>query len=171
MKEIQAQALKLKVSDIWTRAWLLLTAGDSKNFNSMTIGWGSVGVMWGKPFVQAVVRPGRYTFEYLEEYPTFTVCAFPEEYRNALKLLGTKSGRDSDKIQESGLTVIESKTVDAPAYNEAELILECRKIYWQDMEPAHFIDKDIEKNYPKKDYHRIYYGEIISIRGESVYEG
>jgi flavin reductase (DIM6/NTAB) family NADH-FMN oxidoreductase RutF len=95
----------------------------------MTVGWGSMGGMWGKPFVQVVVRPGRYTFQYMEKYPTFTLCAFPESCKKALTVLDTKSGRNSDKISESGLTVIESKVVEAPSYKEAELILECRKMY------------------------------------------
>jgi flavin reductase (DIM6/NTAB) family NADH-FMN oxidoreductase RutF len=105
----------------------------------MTVGWGSMGGMWGKPFVQVVVRPGRYTFQYMEKYPTFTLCAFPESCKKALTVLGTKSGRNSDKISESGLTVIESKVVEAPSYKEAKLILECRKMYWQDMDPKNFL--------------------------------
>jgi flavin reductase (DIM6/NTAB) family NADH-FMN oxidoreductase RutF len=135
----------------------------------MTVGWGSIGVMCGRPFVQVVVRPGRYTFEYMEKYPTFTVCAFPEKYRDALVLLGTKSGRDYDKIGESGLSAVESKVVDAPAYKEAEMILECKKMYCQDMEPENFIDGRIESNYPKRDYHRIYYGEILRIDADEGY--
>ena len=70
----------------------------------MTISWGSLGVMWGRPFVQVVVRPQRYTFEFMERYQTFTLCAFPRQYHQALSLLGTKSGRDGDKIAEAGLT-------------------------------------------------------------------
>jgi flavin reductase (DIM6/NTAB) family NADH-FMN oxidoreductase RutF len=169
MNEIKAHDLKLKITDLWSRQWLVLTAGTMHDFNSMTIGWGSVGVMWRKPFVQVVVRPGRYTFEFMEKYSTFTVCAFPEHCRDAVKLLGTTSGRTSDKIKDSGLTVLKSNSIDAPAYEEAELILECRKMYWQDMEPGHFLDTELDNNYPKKDYHRIYFGEIVNIRGESSF--
>lgn len=169
MNTIKAHDLKLKITDLWSRQWLVLTAGTIQNFNSMTIGWGSVGVMWGKPFIQVVVRPTRYTFEFMEKYPSFTVCAFPENYRHAVKLLGTRSGRDSNKIKDSGLTVLKSDSIDAPAYKEAELILECRKMYWQDMDPGNFLDDDIDNNYPKKDYHRIYFGEIVNIRGESSF--
>jgi flavin reductase (DIM6/NTAB) family NADH-FMN oxidoreductase RutF len=132
----------------------------------MTIGWGSIGGIWWKPFVQVVVRPSRYTFEFMEKYSTFTVCSFPESYRDALQVLGNKSGRDGDKITETGLTVVASKVVEAPSYKEADLVLECRKMYWQDMEPAHFIDPTIEDSYPEKDYHRIYYGEILRINAE-----
>ena len=171
MKDIDAVALKLNVTDIWTTTWFLLTAGDREKFNAMTIGWGSMGVMWKKPFIQVVVRPGRHTLNYLESYPTFTVCAFPRDYRKALTLLGTTSGRDSDKIKESGLTVIESKKVDAPSYKEAELILECKKMYWQDMDPEHFVDPDIAKNYQKQDFHRIYFGEIVGISADERFIG
>jgi flavin reductase (DIM6/NTAB) family NADH-FMN oxidoreductase RutF len=136
----------------------------------MTIGWGSFGVMWGIPFVQVVVRPIRYTYEFMEEYDTFTVCAFPEIYAEALQLLGSKSGRDGDKIADAGLIPIQSTKVSAPSYVEAELVLECRKIYWDDMENSHFLDTRIEKNYPRKDYHRIYYGEIVAVSGEEQYK-
>ncbi|HEU20334.1 MAG TPA: flavin reductase family protein [Deltaproteobacteria bacterium] len=171
MKNIDPRTLKLNVTDMWTTTWFLLTAGDRQNFNAMTIGWGSMGVMWNKPFIQVVVRPGRYTFEYMEKYPTFTVCAFPKQYRKALTLLGTTSGRDSDKIEESGLTTIESKKVDAPSYKEAELILECKKMYRQDMNPEHFLDSDIMKNYPNQDFHRIYFGEIVGISADERFIG
>ena len=161
MQDIDPLDLNIRAVHLWMKQWLLLTAGDRDDYNTMTVAWGSIGCMWGKPFVQVVVRPVRHTYNFTEKYPTFTVTAFPEEWRPALKLLGTKSGRDGDKIAESGLTVAPSKVVDAPAFAEAELILECRKIYWQDMAPDQFLDDDIHNRYPQKDYHRIYYGEIV----------
>ena len=83
----------------WANQWLLLTAGDFQqgHFNTMTVGWGSFGTMWSKPFAQVVVRPTRYTFEFMNTYDTFTLCGFPEQYKKALTLLGSKSGRDGDK--------------------------------------------------------------------------
>jgi len=171
MEEIDAAQLQVRNAGIWLKQWLVLTSGTLDDFNAMTVGWGSMGGMWGRPFVQVVVRPTRHTRRYMEQYPTFTLCAFPGRCREALTVLGTKSGRDSDKIAESGLTVVRSKLVEAPAYEEAELILECRKIYWQDMDPGHFLDPAIEENYPGKDYHRIYYGEIMRAAGEAAYRG
>jgi flavin reductase (DIM6/NTAB) family NADH-FMN oxidoreductase RutF len=155
----------VKPVDLWEVQWLLLTCGDyaSGDYNAMTVGWGSLGRMWSKPFAQVVVRPNRYTFGFMERFDTFTLCAFPEAYRAALDLLGTKSGRDGDKISETNLTPIASKAVKAPGYAEAELILECRKIYWQDMDNSHFLVSDIEEKYPGKHYHRIFYGEILAI--------
>jgi flavin reductase (DIM6/NTAB) family NADH-FMN oxidoreductase RutF len=157
--------------DLWSNKWLVLTSGDfeNKKFNSMIVGWGSLGVIWNKPFAQIVVRPTRYTHQFMEQYDTFTLCAFPEKYRKALNLLGSKSGRHGDKIAESGLQPIASIKVAAPAFAEAELIIECRKIYWDDFKPGHFLDQRIHNNYPLKDYHRVYFGEILIIHGVEKY--
>lgn len=145
--------------------WLLLTAGDftAGRFNAMTVSWGSLGVMWHKPFVQVVVRPQRFTFQFLEQYPTFTLCAFPAEYRKALALLGSASGRDGDKIAASGLTPMAATVCDTPIYAQASVALECRKMYWQDLDPTHFLDAGILESYLQNDYHRIYYGEILAV--------
>jgi flavin reductase (DIM6/NTAB) family NADH-FMN oxidoreductase RutF len=156
---------------LWETDWLLLTCGDyvAGHYNSMTVGWGSVGIMWGRPFIQVVVRPQRYTYQFMEQYPTFTVCAFPKQYRKALNILGKKSGRDGNKIAEAGLTPQLSTLVTAPCFAEAELILECKKMFWSDFDPSHFIDPEIDRNYPKKDYHRCYFGEIVSLKGIAKY--
>ncbi len=150
---------------------MLLTSGDFKNgtFNTMTVGWGSLGVMWSKPFVQVVVRPTRYTYNFMNQHDTFTLCALPEKYRKALELLGSKSGRHGNKIAEAEIQPIASTIVAAPSFAEAELIIECRKIYWDDFKPDHFLDHHIHANYPLKDYHRIYFGEIMAILGEDKY--
>ena len=171
LKQVDPKQLTIKFADIWKKQGMLLTSGDFKNghFNTMTVGWGSLGVMWVKPFVQVVVRPTRFTYEFTEKYDNFTLCAFPKENRKALNLLGTKSGRDGDKIKESGLTPIGSKEVSSPGFAEANLIFECRKIYWDNFTPENFLDPKIDKNYPQKDYHRIYFGEIIAIWGDESF--
>ena len=159
--------LTIKIYDFWPEHWILLTAGDfaSGQYNTMAIGWGGLGNMWGKPFAHVVVRPGRYTHEFMEKFDTFTICAFPEKCRQAVQLLGTKSGRNSDKIAESGLTPIASMKIAAPGFDEAELILECRQIYRDEVDPHGFLNKKIDKNYPLKDYHSIFYGEVLAISG------
>jgi flavin reductase (DIM6/NTAB) family NADH-FMN oxidoreductase RutF len=156
---------------LWEHSWLLLTCGDfsAGAFNCMTVSWGGLGQMWGRPFALVVVRPQRFTRLFIEKFPTFTLSAFPRALRPALNLLGTRSGRDGDKIAEAGLTPVASQVVAAPGYAQAELILECRKIYWQDMNPANFLDLEIDKHYPKGDYHRIYFGEILAVRGVEAY--
>ncbi len=156
---------------LFDRQWLLLTSGDFKRgeYNAMTISWGSLGIMWGRPFVQVVVRPQRYTYEFMEAYDSFTLTAFSKEYRKALNLLGTKSGRDGDKITEAGLTPVASECVAAPGFDEAELVMECRKMYWQDFDPTHFLNTSIDRNYPINDYHRVYFGEILAIHGTELF--
>lgn len=158
---------------VWDYGWFLLTSGDyaAGKYNAMTVSWGALGCMWNKPFAQVVVRPQRYTFEFIEAYPTFTLSAFPRSYRKALNLLGSKSGRDSDKLREAGLTPEPAAHVAAPTFAEAELVLECRKLYWHDYDPTHFIDPGIDRNYPNKDYHRVYYGEILAVSGVPGYAG
>jgi flavin reductase (DIM6/NTAB) family NADH-FMN oxidoreductase RutF len=156
---------------LWSEKWFLLTSGDFKEkyYNTMTVAWGSFGTMWNKPFVQVVVRPTRYTYKFMEKYDTFSLCAFSERYRDSLMVMGTKSGRDGDKIAETGLIPIPLEQIQSPGFDEAELIIECRKIYWQDFDPNQFLDHSIHKNYPEKDYHRVYYGEIVQVNGKDDY--
>ena len=170
-KLIEPEDLNVRINYLWGKQWMLLTSGDfsAGKYNTMTVAWGSLGVMWNKPFVQIVVRPTRYTYQFIEQFGTFTLCAFPEKYKDALEILGTKSGRDGDKISEACLTPIASKHVAAPCFEEAELVLECCKLYWDDFNPAHFFDFGIDNNYPQKDYHRIYFGEIVKIFGIDDY--
>jgi flavin reductase (DIM6/NTAB) family NADH-FMN oxidoreductase RutF len=165
---ISIQELRLKSYSIWEDQWFLLTCGDiaSHHFNSMTISWGSIGVMWGKPFMQVVVRPTRYTFEFMQKYPDFTVCAFPKTYHEALQLLGSISGRDGDKIAKAKITPCKGLLICSPVFVEANLIFECRKIYSDVFRPQQFIDPAIERSYNNNDYHTIYYGEILSISGD-----
>ena len=162
---VNIEAFSVKPFHLWDVQWLLLSAGDfhTGQYNAMTVGWGSIGYIWRRPFIQVVVRPVRYTYRFMEENETFTVCAFPEQYHAALQLLGRRSGRDGDKINASGLTPIASTLVPAPSYSQASLVFECRKIYWADIDPSHFLDPGIDQNYPNKDYHRAYFGEILAI--------
>jgi flavin reductase (DIM6/NTAB) family NADH-FMN oxidoreductase RutF len=171
LRPIPFEAFRVRAHHIWDIQRLLVTAGDfaAGHFNTMTVGWGSFGTMWGHPFAQVVIRPTRYTYEFMERYPTFTICAFPDAYEDAVDLLGSRSGRDGNKIAAAGLTPVASATVAAPAFAEADLIVECRKIYWDDFDSAHFVDPRIEDNYPRKDYHRIYYGRIVAISGDEQY--
>ena len=170
-EQISFDQLSVQAHRLWPTQWMLLTSGDfaAGQFNTMTVGWGSLGAVWGRPFAQVLVRQIRYTFEFMEQYDTFTLCAFPDRYRKALQLLGAQSGRDRDKIAQTGLTPIASTLVAAPAFAEAELVVECRKIYWDDLDPAHFLDPDIARHYSHKHYHRIYFGQVVAICGTSAY--
>ena len=139
--------------------WMLITAGTRESFNTMTASWGGMGVLWDKKVCFAFVRPTRYTFEFLEKSEIYTLSFLEEQYRDILMYCGTKSGRDVNKIIETNLTpIFGNGTV---FFAEARLVMECRKIYVQDITPGNFLDQTINEYYPKKDYHRIYVGEII----------
>lgn len=142
--------------------WMLITAGTAEACNTMTASWGGVGVLWQAPAATCYVRPQRYTKKFLDEQEYFTLTFFPEEYRDALKLCGTKSGRDVDKVKECGFTV-KTAACGAPYFAEAELVLVCRKRYVQDFDPA-AIPADVKaKQYPNEDYHTMYIGEIVEV--------
>ncbi|WP_297242000.1 flavin reductase family protein [uncultured Flavonifractor sp.] len=161
-EQIDPKSLEQNVFSLIGDQWMLITAGTGEKCNTMTASWGGLGVLWGKPVATVYIRPQRYTLEFVEREEKFTLAFFGEEYRKALALCGSKSGRDIDKVKECGFTV---ETADgAPYFAEADLVLVCRKAYWQDMDPTHFLDGEIDgKWYPEKDYHRIFIGEIETV--------
>ena len=142
----------------------LLTAGDQERRNTMTIGWCQAGRLWGLQTCTVYVRPERYTYQFMEEQAYFTVSVLSKDMKNAMALCGTKSGRDMDKIKECGLTV-RTGAGGAPFFEEAELVLVCRTLYAQDLEPACVLPAGEEKILPsygaKGGWHRVYTGEIV----------
>mgnify|MGYP000849551913 FL=1 len=145
--------------------WMLITAGSGtgrSEWNTMTASWGSFGVFWNKRTVTCVIRPTRHTWSFVEREPLVTFSFFDSEFRKSLQVCGSTSGADTDKAETAGLTpvLLESGAV---GFAEAKLNLVCRKIYAQDIDPALFIDPSIEKNYPEKDYHRMYMCEITGV--------
>lgn len=169
--EIPPMDLSLRTFHRWDKGWFALCAGDfsAGTFNAMTVSWGSLGIMWNRPFVQVVVRPTRFTHGLMEEFDNFTLCALPEQYRKALNILGSTSGRDGDKITPAGLTPTASQLVSAPAFAEAELVFECRKIYRSVIDPAGFQEPSIAENYSGGDYHSVYFGQVLRIYGDAKY--
>lgn len=172
-KMIPQEEFAANLFDLFHRKWFLLTSGcfGTRDFNTMTVSWGFLGEMWMHPTAIAVVRPQRYTIEFLDRYDSFTLCAFGESFRAALKLCGEKSGRGGfNKTEAAGLTPIRSENVASPGFQEAELIIECRKVYRSEFRKDCFIDKMIpEEFYPGKDFHRIFVGEISHISGTDSY--
>jgi flavin reductase (DIM6/NTAB) family NADH-FMN oxidoreductase RutF len=168
---IPFEQFNLDIFHAWNDQWFLLTAGENrpKGYNAMTVSWGSFGVIWGKPFAQVFVRPSRHTHQFTEQCSGFTLSAFGPEYRQALNILGSRSGRDGDKIALAGLTPMASSQVAAPGFEQAELIIECRKIYHDIFHPANFLSGDIEGNYNGANYHTIYFGEVLAISGVEKY--
>jgi len=128
MYEIQASEIRENPVSLFDQRWALLTAGPQGNLNTMTISWGSLGELWNKPIVTVYVSSDRYTHTFMEREDSFTVAFFPERYRPALTYLGSHSGRDSDKIAESGLT-LEFLASGQPFFAEADMVIEARKIY------------------------------------------
>ena len=166
---IEFASFNTQIFNLWAKDWLLLSAGSfpEKKYNMMTVGWGSIGVIWRKPFVMALVRPQRYTINFMENFDSFTLTAFPQEKRNILDFCGSKSGRDfPDKARAAGLTAIASRKVAAPSYEEASLVLECRKTYAGELQKEGFLQEALCKEfYPEGDLHKVYFGEILHIEG------
>ena len=164
-KSIDPKEMQGNIFELIDDRWFLITAQKKDGaFNTMTASWGGMGIMWGKCVTWCVVRPVRHTYEFMEEAGYYTFSFFGEEHRKALNILGTKSGRDCDKINESGLTpaVLPIENQSVISFKEADMVLVCKKLYHQNVNPENFIDGDLDKNYPKKDYHRMYFGEIVN---------
>jgi flavin reductase (DIM6/NTAB) family NADH-FMN oxidoreductase RutF len=157
--------LTVNVFGLIGNEWMLITAGNREAFNTMTASWGGMGVIWGKNVCFCVVRPGRYTYRFMETSDRFTLSFFDDRFRKALAYCGSHSGRDVDKVKEAGFTPIFGD--EGIFFSEARLVLCCRKLYFQDIDPSNFIDPTIDgAHYPIKDYHRMYIGEIVSCLAE-----
>ncbi len=142
--------------------YMLITAKKDTKVNTMTASWGGFGVMWNKNVAYIVVRPQRYTKEFIDSADYFSLSFFSGELKDKLAYLGTVSGRDEDKISKTGLTTVLED--DVPYFEEAKLVLFCKKLFASDFKEENFIDKDtMNKNYPKKDFHTLYIGEITKV--------
>lgn len=157
--EISVSALDNAITMIG-KEWMLITVKDQEQerVNAMTASWGALGVLWNKNVAICFVRPQRYTHGLAEQEERFSLAFMGDGYRDALKLCGTKSGRDGDKLAMAGLTAIECDGV--PAIAEARLVLVCRKLYADNLREGSFIDPSLLGNYATKDYHRVYVCEI-----------
>ena len=153
--------LLIDAFDEFGNQWALVAAGTMADHNAMTISWGGVGCLWGKSVVTVYVRPNRYTYKFMEENEYFTVSFYPEHCKQALGIMGSKSGRDCDKDAEAGLTpVAVGETV---TYKEARRTLVCRKLFAQDMLAENFTPEVIRKFYGSEPAHKMYIGEIVEI--------
>lgn len=162
MKKIESiKALKENPVKLISEDWALLSAGKAGEWNGMTVSWGGVGELWGKDVVFVFVRPQRYTKEFIDSNDYFTLSFFDDEYKQALRVCGRKSGRDCDKMQLAGLTGVFDGDTVYPA--EARLVIKCKKIAVQKLNRSGFLDSEIEENYSNSDYHYVYIGEITEI--------
>ncbi|MEE1025301.1 MAG: flavin reductase [Acutalibacteraceae bacterium] len=158
-KSIDIKDFNENIFKIISEEWMLVTSGSKEKFNTMTASWGFAGFMWRKPVVNIVIRPQRYTREFLDSNEYFTL-SFYGENKSIHSVCGSKSGREVDKVKECGLTPIFDN--NSVYFDEARLVIVCKKMYVQQMSEDCVIDESIKQNY-NNDYHISYIGEITDI--------
>ncbi|MDY2790374.1 MAG: flavin reductase family protein [Lachnospiraceae bacterium] len=163
MKEITVSEIKDNLFDVLKDKWALVSAGTEEKCNTMTVSWGGFGIFWNKPTATIYIRPQRYTKEFIDACDCFSISVLPEEFREALKYCGVKSGRDvADKFEAAGITKAFEDGV--PYVKEAQMVLVCKKLCEGDIDPDTFLEKENDAiNYPNKDYHRYYIAEIKKV--------
>lgn len=161
-KEISPDLLKKNPFQAIGKEWMLITAGNEDNINTMTASWGGLGVMYGKNVAFVVIRPQRYTKEFIDREETFSLGFLDKNYREVMNYLGTVSGRNENKIAKSGLTV--EWCENTPYFNEANTVLICKKLFQQKMDGSSLVKESLDSTwYPMKDYHTLYIAEITKI--------
>ena len=170
MKEINVSDLQFNPMTMIAKEWMLVTAGNrDRGYNTMTASWGHLGSIWGHggglPTAVIYLRPQRYTKEFVDREELFTICVFPGAYKKDLGYLGRVSGRDEDKVAATSLTPVFDG--EYTYFAEAKLVLVCRKLYQSTLQEDGFIDKSIlTDNYPNRDLHDMYIGEIVKVLAE-----
>jgi|SRR5690554_4192190 len=165
-EQIEISALELNPFTAMKDETFLITAGTGDRWNTMTAGWGFLGVMWSRPAFGIVVRDSRYTYEFLEHAEGFTCSFFPPGFEKVLQFCGSRSGRTTDKAAETGLepvVVSHSTGGELVTFEQANMVFCCTTASKTDIGPEDFLLQEIEKHYPKKDYHRLYLGFIEQI--------
>lgn len=158
---MEINKIDLDTFDIFDKSWALLTAGNIDSHNSMTISWGEIGTLWSKPVATVYVKPIRYTYNFMENNEYFVVSFFDKKYQKSLSKMGSLSGRDINKDEASNLTPKKYKEV--VVYEEASIIIICKKIYYSDLDISKIPAFAKNKYYLKELPHRMYIGEIIDI--------
>lgn len=161
LHKVRPQELKNAIQLI-SDDWMLLAAGKEGDFNEMTISWGEMGELWGRPIMTVFVDTTRFTHKYMEQEEYFTVCGFAPEYKDDLQYLGRHSGRDGDKLAETKLSAAFTE-IGNPYFNEASVVIECRKIYANDFDTSKMTG-GMEDFYAKRgSVHTVYIGEITNV--------
>ena len=160
MKKIPVSQLALDPITKIGKDWMLITAGnEARGYNTMTASWGHMGHIWGYDTSVIYVRPQRYTKQFVDREEKYTLCFFPG-YKKEMGYLGTKSGRDEDKVAAVGLTPVFGE--DFTYFAEASLVLVCRKLYQAPLKEEFFLDPAVvDSSYPNRDFHDMYVGEIL----------
>lgn len=138
-----------------------LTVRVGETLNTMTIGWATMGFVWSKPIFMVAVRLSRYTFGIIEKAGDFTVTVPTTDMQDAVMFCGTKSGRDYDKFRECGLETVNAVKTFSPIIKTPGIHLECKIVFKSAMNPALLDPAYDKKLYPEKDYHTLYFGEIL----------
>ena len=161
-KEIDVLSLNANPFRLIGKDWMLVTAKKGDKVNTMTASWGGMGVLWGKNVAYVVIRPQRYTKEFIDKEGKFSLCFFEESYKEVLSLCGKVSGRETDKIKECNLTTNYYKGI--PYFEEASLVLICSTLYQNTISKEGFQDeKMIDTYYPDNDFHEMYIGKIEAV--------
>lgn len=159
-KEINPKEIDTNLIKAIADEWMLISAGDENGYNMMTASWGFAGEMWGNDSVIAMIRPQRYTMEFVNKSDYFTL-SFYGDNKEIYKICGSKSGRDVNKTELTGLTPVFND--DTVYFEEARLVFVCKKQYVQRLEEDCFIDKEPLKWYADKDYHNMIIGKIEKV--------
>lgn len=164
MKRIEIKDLTENFFETISKEWMLVTAGTPEHFNTMTASWGGIGFLWNKPVAFVFIRPERYTYEFAEKNEYLTLSFLGDENRQIYNICGSKSGRDTDKVQETGLKPLPTPDGNI-TFEQSRLTLECRKLYSRMLEPESFIDKQpLEKWYSENNgMHKMYIVEIVNV--------
>lgn len=161
-KRITPDKIPGNIIKMLTEDWMLITAGNDQEFNMMTAGWGGLGCMFGKPVAFCFIAPTRHTYKLMEKEDTYTLTFYTETYREALNICGSKSGKDTDKVKETGLTPITTPS-GSKAFSEAWLIIECKKMISQSITPEAIDNKALKDEWAGKQLHKMFVGEIINV--------
>lgn len=161
MKQVTPASIANEINEKLPKGIFLNTKADGK-VDTMIIGWGAVGNVWGKPVMMVMVRKSRYTKTLLDKSMEFTVSIPMHDMRKAIGICGTKSGRDIDKFAEAALTAQPGQKIDTPVIADAGLHIECKVVYHQDMLPKNLDKVYTDRWYDDNDWHTLYYGEIVA---------
>lgn len=161
MKLIDPLAVSDQIVEVLKKG-AFLTTKSADTVNTMTIAWGSIGFIWGKPIFMTMVRKSRFTWSIIEKSHEFAVSVPTHDMHVALGICGTKSGRDTDKFTAASLTAQKGQKIDTPVIAGAGLHLECKIIYQQNMLPKNLSADAADKWYSDNDWHTLYFGEILA---------
>lgn len=143
--------------------WMLVTAGTLASYNTMTASWGGIGIVWQRPVTFITIRNTRYTYTFLQANDIYTLTFFGGAEKEAMGILGSRSGRDGDKVALTDLTPVETP-LGSVSFRQATMVIECRKIFENALDPKSIFVDEIAADYMKNDErHILFFGEIVNV--------